>query len=79
MVCSFSEDGTFIFTGSNDCCVYVWHWDLDLSRQHRRSSSEAEDADKLSDDLSPLAKLEAGARYTVPMKLVPLAWEVFSS
>ena len=36
-MCSFSEDGHYIFAGCNDCCVYIWHWDLDLAR--KRSSS----------------------------------------
>ena len=31
-MCSFSEDGEHIFAGCNDCCVYIWHWDLDLAR-----------------------------------------------
>ena len=42
MVCSFSEQGTFIFAGSNDCCVYVWHWDLDP--EHWRKCGSAASA-----------------------------------
>ncbi len=67
MVCGFSEQGTFIFAGSNDCCVYVWHWDLDLE-QWGKSGSEApapsyEDNDPIG-DLSLSAEEKDMTRYT---------------
>ena len=28
LVCAFSKDGAYIVAGANDCCLYVWHWEV---------------------------------------------------
>ena len=37
LVCSFSKDGAHIVAGANDCCVYVWHWDIAPRQRYRAS------------------------------------------
>jgi hypothetical protein len=38
LVCGFSKDGAHILAGANDCCVYVWHWDI--ARRPRQKASD---------------------------------------
>ncbi|KAK9915369.1 hypothetical protein WJX75_008121 [Coccomyxa subellipsoidea] len=35
LVCSFSNDANYIVAGANDCCTYVWHWDVGQKARHR--------------------------------------------
>lgn len=38
LVCSFSNDASYIVAGSNDCCTYVWHWDQGHKGRHKHSN-----------------------------------------
>ncbi len=64
MVCGFTEDGQFIFAGSNDCCIYVWHWDLgvdvDPRWKHRGGSNPYAPPEVVEDELE--GPSDAGTR-----------------
>ena len=66
MVCGFSEHGTFIFAGSNDCCVYVWNWELEAEHWQKSGSdapASSNGDNKLSDNLSLVPQGEDSTGY----------------
>ena len=76
-MCSFSEQGTFIFAGSNDCCVYVWHWDLDVEHLRRcgdESSALITGDMNLSNGSSPPAEEEESMRYAYLLPFYPASY-----
>ena len=76
-MCSFSEQGTFIFAGSNDCCVYVWHWDLDVEHSRRcgdESSALITGDMNLSNGSSPPAEEEESMRYAYLLPFYPASY-----
>ena len=69
LVCSFSPDSTYIAAGSNDSCVYVWHWEALGSAQQSSTLGPVKQRFYGKETLESMSREEAAA-----VRLKPQQW-----